>query len=124
MGAGTEGVPVAGLYAMLLGSAVLSGIGDILIFQWAKGQSVWGLLSGIAIWIVSLVLLAYLFRWSTLPFSLVVVLLVVIHLLIDVVWDVTVLGSRLSVWQWLGVVLTGAAVILLQIGQRHAAPGT
>lgn len=123
MGAGTDGVPVAGLYALLIGSAVLSGFGDILIFHWAKGESSWGLLAGIAMWVVSLVLMGYLFRFSVHPFSVVVILLIVVHLLIDVTWDVAAIRSRLSVWQWLGVVLAVGAVILLQTGKGHAELG-
>lgn len=117
---GLDGVPVQSLYALLVGSAVLGCFGDILIFQWAKGQNCWGLAGGIGLWCVSLLLMGYLFRQSTLPFSAAIVLLVVIHLLIDVVWDVAVFGSRLSFWQWLGVALACGAVLLLQFGKSHA----
>ena len=37
MGTGETGtVPAAVLYALLFASAVLSGVGDIFIFKWAK----------------------------------------------------------------------------------------
>src|SRR4051794_12423571 len=66
--------------------------------------------------------MGYLFRHSTLPFSVEVVLLIVIHLLIDVAWDVAAIKSQLSVWQWLGVALAVCAVILLQTVNKHAEP--
>lgn len=43
--------------------------------------------------------MGYLFRYSTLPFSLVVVVLIMLHLLIDVAWDATVVRSVLNTWE-------------------------
>ena len=108
--------PAAVLYALLFASAVLSGVGDILIFKWAKSPGSWGMVAGLVVWAVSLLLMGYLFQYSALPFSLVVVLLIVVHLLIDVAWDAGVHGSRLSGWQWAGVVLAVGAVVLLNAG--------
>lgn len=117
-GPSAANLPVAAQYALLVVAALLSGFGDIAIFQWAKGQSPWGLAGGLALWVVSLVLAGYLFRYSPLPFSVLVVLMVVIHLLIDVAWDVAVFGSRLTFAQWAGLALAGAALLLLEFGKK------
>jgi drug/metabolite transporter (DMT)-like permease len=107
------------LYGLLVCCAVLSGLGDILIFQWSKSSNGWWLTSGCALWVISLVLMGYLFRISTLPFSVVVTLLVVIHLLVDIAWEVGALRTKSSLWQWIGAALAVGAVVLLQIGEKH-----
>lgn len=120
MGSEPGSVQVAGLYALMAGSAILSGFGDILLFHWAKAQSGWAFLAGIVLWIFSLVMMGLFFRYSNLPFGLSVVLLVVIHLFIDIIWDVAVLGSRLSLWQWIGVAFAVASIALLQASSKHS----
>jgi len=108
------------LYSLLTCSAVVSGFGDILIFRWAKNGGGSWLSSGLALWIVGLMLVGMVFRYSTLPFSIAVVLLVVIHVLVDVAWDVAFLGTKLTSLQWAGVTLAVLAVLLLQIGRKAA----
>jgi drug/metabolite transporter (DMT)-like permease len=112
----TDGPSLTVVYALLLFSAVLSGLGDIFIFRWAKSAPWWWLAAGIGVWVVGLLLMAYMFRWSTFSFSVAIVLLIVIHLLIDIVWDVSVQGTRLSASEWVGAALAVAAVLLLQFG--------
>lgn len=122
MGGETNTLPAGVLYLLMVASALLSGVGDILIFKWAKSPGSWGLAWGVVVWVASLVLMGYLFRYSSLPFSLVVILLIVVHLLIDVAWDAGVHGSRLSGGQWVGVGLAVAAVVLLQTGAKQGPP--
>ncbi|MEJ7593818.1 MAG: hypothetical protein WKF77_19945 [Planctomycetaceae bacterium] len=110
-----QNIPVVGFYCLLLGSAVLSGWGDIMIFHWAKGGSWLQLAGGIGAWVVSLVLMAFVFRYSNLPFAVTIVLLVMIHVFVDVIWDVGVQRNHFSLWQWTGVFFAAIAVVLLQI---------
>lgn len=113
-------IQIVGLYVLMIGSAILSGFGDILLFHWAKANSGFAFLAGILLWILSLVMMGLLFRYSTLPFGLTVVLMVVIHLFIDIIWDVVVLGSRLTPWQWVGVAFAVASLVLLQANGKHS----
>jgi hypothetical protein len=115
--------PAAVVYALLLGSAVLSGVGDIFIFKWAKAGH-WGwMAAGLATWAVGLLLMGLFFRWAAVSFSVAVVLLVVVHLLVDVTWDVAVAGTRPTVAEWVGGILAVVAVLLLQFGGRTSPPG-
>lgn len=113
-----ERLAAAWQYLLLASSAVLSGFGDIHIFHWAKGRGWPWMASGVGLWAVSLVLMGVLFRYGSLSFSVAIVLLVVLHLLIDIAWDVAVLGYRLSGPEWAGVALAVAVVVLLQSGRR------
>lgn len=105
------------LYALLLTSAVLGGVGDILIFKWAKTDRWPWLAGGVLVWVVSLLLMGWFFRFSELSFSVAVVLLIAVHLLIDVAWDVGATGTRLTRWEWLGAACAVAAVLLIQFGK-------
>lgn len=118
----TAPAPLSVQALLLLASAVLSGAGDILIFQWARGRASWILLAGLAAWAVSLVLMGLLFRCCPLPLSIAVLLLIVVHLLLDAAWDLAAAGIRLTAWQWLGAALAAAALLLLHLGRPAAAP--
>jgi drug/metabolite transporter (DMT)-like permease len=103
--------------ALLIGCATLSAVGDVFIFQWSRNQQWQSLVLGISVWVISLAMMGYLFRISAWSFSVVVVLLVVVHLLIDVGWDFFWLKTRLSLREWLGVCLTVVALFLLVTGR-------
>ncbi|WP_165226602.1 hypothetical protein [Aquisphaera insulae] len=112
------GLSILVWYSLLVGSAVLGAVGDILLFQWAKRPNGWALSAGFLIWISCLVLMAIMFRLSTLSFGPAIVLFVVIHLIIDLLWDAIVLESVLTPAQWVGVALAVAAILLLQFGRN------
>lgn len=97
-------------------AAVLSAFGDILIYHWAK-QDNWRLLAaGVGTWLVSLLLVGLLFRHGSASFSILTVILVVLHLLIDVSWDVGMLGKRIHTTEYLGFAFAFVALLLLAFG--------
>lgn len=104
-------------WLVLLLSASLGSFGDILLFEWARRRGLWTLFAGLGLWLFSLLLFAWLFRYRSLPFSTTVVVFVVIHILIDVTWDLTVFGGRLTVMQLVGIAFAVLSVLLLQFGR-------
>jgi hypothetical protein len=89
-------------WTLLVGSAVLSGVGDIFVFQWARQTGWWRLAAGIGLWAISLVLLGLIFRYGSARFSLIIVLLMIIHVVLDMGWDLAVLGTRFNKGEWAG----------------------
>lgn len=92
-------------WLLLLLSATFGSFGDILLFEWARKRGQWTIFAGLGLWLISLLLFAWLFRYRSLPFSTSVVVFVVIHILIDVTWDVSVFGGRLTGLQFAGIAL-------------------
>src|SRR5262245_43264809 len=102
--------------ALLVGSAASGAWGDIRIFEWAKERDRFGLLSGSLLWCGSLILMGYLFKFSKLPFSTIILLLILAHFAIDLLWDVFREHLAMTLWQWIGVALGVAAIPLLLKG--------
>ncbi|NUP95330.1 MAG: hypothetical protein HUU28_04120 [Planctomycetaceae bacterium] len=101
---------------LFLGSAALGAAGDIMIFRWAKGGPSGWLPAGVALSALGLMLMGVAFRRSTASFTVCVLLLVAVHVLIDVLWDVGFSGARLSTLEWAGVACAALSVVLLHFG--------
>lgn len=106
------------LALLLVGCAALSAVADILIHVSARDSTLRPLVIGSVLGIGSLLLLRVIFLQSTHSFSIVIVLIVVIHLMIDVGFDVFIYRNRLSRNEWLGIVLAVGALILLTSGKK------
>ena len=99
--------------------AVLSAVGDVLIFDWAKHSRWYSFATGGTLWLASLLVMGLLFRFSQTSFSILVVLMVILHVVIDLGWDVGVLGKRMSWIEWTGFGFAIGSVVLLSLGGKR-----
>ena len=111
-------LPTWQLMLMLVGCASLSAIADILIHYSAKDFGIRPFVLGSLLSIGSLALLLVIFRTSTHSFSIVIVLFVVLHLLVDVGFDLCVHRNWLTRNEWFGIVLAIGALLLLTNGKK------
>jgi drug/metabolite transporter (DMT)-like permease len=116
-----ESTSIGVTLSLLIGSVALGAVGDVLIFHWAKTNYTSYLSTGLLVWVASLMLMGYLFRYATLSLGVVVVLMILLHLMIDVSWDTFVFGHRLTNLQCCGVVLAVVAIVLLSFGKLSSA---
>ncbi len=111
---------------LLIVSAALSGVGDIFILQWAHLKAPAWLGLGALLWLGALVLMGLALRASVLPFSVLIILWIVVHAVIAMAWDVSAIGARFSGAQWAGIGFALAAVALLNTARPRppeSAPG-
>lgn len=106
------------LALLLVGCATLSAIADILIHYAAKDSTWRPFLVGSLLSIGSLILLRIIFQASSHSFSIVIVLVVVLHLMIDVGFDLCVYRNKLSQSEWIGIALAIGALFLLSNGKH------
>jgi len=115
-----NGYSVPTVYGLLLLIGVTSGVGDILLYQWAKSRGTVWLLMAYTVWIFSLTLYGFLFRTEHFSFGAAVVLATVIHLVISVLWGLFFTESKLSTIEMAGLILAIIAVILLEVGRSKS----
>lgn len=107
------------IYGLLVLIGVASGVGDILLYKWARSsQPIW-LLAASSAWFGSLLLCGFLFKLEHFSFGAVVVLATMIHLGIGVLWGFFCAGTSLSRMEMLGLLLAIIAIVLLEVGRTQ-----
>ena len=105
------------VYALFLAVGVLSAVGDILLYKWARAAG-WGWLAGCyAFWAASLLLFGLILRTGPLTFAAAMTLCTAVHLLIDVAYDVAVAGGRMTRLEWAGAAVAVAGILLMEVGR-------
>lgn len=108
----------AWVWGLLVAIGVLGGLGDIVVYQWARGDRVAWLVASCGLHVASVVLFGLLLRWDTRAFCAAFMLSSVVHVVLVVAGDVLVYGRRLSPREWAGMGLAAAAIVLLELGRE------
>ncbi len=117
-------------YGLLLVIGISGGLGDIWIYKWAKsGEFGWFLIASV-VWLLSLILFAFLLKWDNRSFSAAFILSSISHVVLVLVCDLMYFGGRLSRLEWAGIGMAVVAICLLELGradpahERNAASST
>jgi len=109
------------IYGLLVIIGGVGGIGDVLLYKWAKSQNIVWLIFSYFAWLFSLTLLGFFLRLEHLTFGATIVLATAIHLVVGLVWSFCFVGNKPSRLEMAGIVLAVAAVILMEMGRAQAA---
>lgn len=103
---------------LLLLSASLGAAGDIALYRWARGGVAFGqMLTGLALWICSLLLWTLVIRWSDRGLSLSFVLTAAFHIIVVLAYDRIVERTAMSRFEVLGLILAVLGIVLIDLGQ-------
>ncbi|MGE0103367.1 MAG: hypothetical protein AB7H86_14155 [Blastocatellales bacterium] len=105
------------VYSLLILIGITSGIGDILLYKWAKAAHNGWLLAAYAVWSVSIASLGLLFKMDHFSFGAAVVLATVIHLAIGVIWSLLMTDAKITMLEAMGLIFAVIAVVLLEAGR-------
>ncbi|MGE0882454.1 MAG: hypothetical protein AB7P14_02815 [Blastocatellales bacterium] len=105
------------VYGLLVLIGISSGVGDILLYKWAKAAHGGWLLAAYAVWSVSIASLGLLFKLDHFSFGAAVVLATVIHLAIGVCWSLLMTDAKVTTLEIIGLIFAAIAVILLELGR-------
>jgi len=105
------------VYALLVMIGITSGVGDILLYKWAKASHAGWLLAAYAVWSISIASLGLLFKLDHFSFGAAVVLATVIHLVISVFWSLLITSARVTALEALGLIFAAIAIVLLEVGR-------
>ncbi|MDX2041331.1 MAG: hypothetical protein SF097_08780 [Acidobacteriota bacterium] len=108
---------LAVVYALLILIGLTSGVGDILLYKWAKAAHFGWLLAAYAVWSVSIASLGLLFKLDHFSFGAAVVLATVIHLAIGVCWSLMMTSAKVTTLEIIGLIFAAIAVVLLEMGR-------
>lgn len=107
------------IYGLLLIVGITGGIGDILLYKWAKTHSIFWLAMAYGVWLCSLTLLGLFLRIEHFTFSAALVLATMIHLIVGLLWSFFFTEATLSSIELAGLILGIIAVILLEVGRSQ-----
>lgn len=116
-----KGFSLLTIYALFILNGVTSGIGDILIYRWAKTSQLSWLLAAYLVWFGSLLLLGFLFRMEHFSFGAAVLLATLIHLGMSLGWSWLFTDYQFSRLELVGLLLATLAVICLELGRTPEA---
>jgi hypothetical protein len=108
---------LAVVYALLIWIGITGGIGDILLYKWAKAAHFGWLLAAYAVWAICIASLGLLFKLNHFSFGAAVVLATVIHLAIGVCWSLLMTGAKVTTLEIIGLIFAAIAVVLLEMGR-------
>ena len=112
---------VALVYALFVLNGVASGVGDILLYRWAKTAQPWWLWLALFVWLSTLLLFGYLLRLEHFSFGAAVLLATLIHLGVSLCWSWFFTAYELSGWEKAGILLALVAVMMLELGRSTSA---
>src|SRR5256885_1899850 len=102
------------VYAVLLFGGGTGAIGDAVLNHWVKTDRRLWLFIAFLIWICAVSSFAVLLKWQRFPFSVAVVLGLLVHCALAVVFDGLYFGGQLNTWQWAGIVCGILAIVLIE----------
>jgi drug/metabolite transporter superfamily protein YnfA len=106
--------PLIYLFVAIIG--IIGGVGDVLLYKWAKLDQLFWLMAACGVWLVYIVLFGLFLRLEYFSFSIAVVVATVIHLLLSLLWGFFFTDVKLNRIEWAGLILGILAVVLLEIG--------
>ena len=101
-------------YGMLLLIGLTGAVGDIWLYRWAQSNRPLWFVSGLASWLISLILFALLMRSKPRSLSVTFVLIAVVHTAVVLGWDHFSEGTQLSRNEIAGALLAIAGVLLIE----------
>lgn len=104
------------VYGFLALIGLIGGVGDILIYKWAKLHHPFWLLLASTIWLVYIILFGLFLRLEHFSFAIAIVVATVIHLLMSLIWGIFFTDAKLNRIELAGLILGIVAVVLLEIG--------
>lgn len=106
------------LYSVILIIGMVGGLGDLLIYQWAKQGGAKWIVSGLAFWFVGLTLFGVVLRCgNSLGFTF--VLSAVVHIILVLGWDLLVEKTQISRLEMLGLLVAVLGILLMEVGHAH-----
>lgn len=105
------------VYGLLILIGITSGVGDILLYKWAKASHVGWMLMAYLVWSISIASLGMLFKLDHFSFGAAVMLATVIHLAIGVCWSLLMTNAKVSTLEIAGLIFAAIAVFLLEAGR-------
>jgi drug/metabolite transporter (DMT)-like permease len=115
----TSRVPV---YALLIVVGALGAISDAILNEWARRGRLSWLFAAYASWIVVATLLGFILRRGYFNFGAAVVLFLLSNSVAALILDHRLLGGRLNGWGWIGIGLSVAGIICVELGRPHQQP--
>lgn len=103
------------LYAMALVAGLTGGLGDILLYKWAKGAGeLKYIVSGFVCWAIALVFFAMMLKKGLLADC--VILFLLANCAIALIAGPIIFHDPMSRQKWLGVALAITALVLIETG--------
>jgi drug/metabolite transporter (DMT)-like permease len=115
----TSRVPV---YALLIVVGALGAISDAILNEWARRGRLSWLFAAYASWIVVATLLGFILRRGYFNFGAAVVLFLLSNSVAALILDHCLLGGRLNSWGWIGIGLSIAGIVCVELGRPHRHP--
>ena len=109
------------LYGLLIAIGISGGLGDIWIYKWSRTGSAWWFAIACGVWLISLLLFAFLLKLDDRSFSASFILSSISHVVLVIVCDLAYFGGRLSRLEWAGITLAVVSIVLLEMGRDRSA---
>lgn len=104
------------IYFLIIGVGISSGLGDVLINQYAKSGAPKWFVAGCVSWIISAAFFAYILKKQL--FAPGVALYFLVNLSMALIIGKFYFGDRPSLVQWFGIIVGVAAMLLIVRGGR------
>lgn len=111
-------------YLILVAVGITGAVGDIAVYQWATSRQLHWLILSYCLWIISITLFGFFFRYERFTFGPALLLALSIHAVVCVACDYIHFGTRLTRMETAGIAFLAISIILLEMGrpQTTAAP--
>ena len=106
------------MFLMVVAVAMLGGVGDVLVNQWAKTQLVQWWLWSIPVWVLTATVFGVALREKRYSFGITVVVILLLHSGLVLAWDALVERASLAPTQWAGVAAAMVAIVLMEVGRK------
>ena len=115
----------AAAYLLLVAVGITGAVGDIAVYQWATSRQLHWLITSYCLWIISVTLFGFFFRYERFTFGPALLVALAIHAVVCVACDYIHFGNRLTRLETLGIAFAAVSIILLEVGRSPmaTAPG-
>ena len=107
-------------YGLLFAIGISGGLGDIWIYKWSRSGGMGWFLIACGVWLVSLILFAFLLKWDDRSFSASFILSSISHVVLVMICDLAYFGGRLSRLEWAGIGLAVVSIGLIELGRDRS----